>query len=396
MSQIVMSPAALIALTLLAAGPAGVEDLRTQRLQAEQRQASVEAQLGEQQTTLETVSKRIDDLKSRRQSSASPFVPGGLEDLLKQSQALSQTLAELRAQAASARTDDEAARSELARAIDSRLATDRAALSTPSPSANLVSEIHTLETERASLATPMGVANTNPAAVHFNGRTDDPRELRERADALRDRADKLAKEQARVVARIQELRDQAELDRQLSSTSRQDALFDESDAKVVVQRQIPSATPATPAISASGGAKDTAAPRRTWPLYSGDPLHVPPPSIATGQTDALNPGGTLQNGPVPNGRNDQSVSTPVTITPLEQPVGVQSPTQPVQTSSLTTSVVQGQVVRPDELGKENPALAPLDESSVDDLQAAKARLEQELSQLRQQAAALDRQAAQAK
>jgi hypothetical protein len=392
-----MSLASLLAAALLAASPAGLDQLRTQRQQADQRQAAIEARLGEQQAQLESVSKHIDSLKSQSQSSASPFAPGGLDELLKQSQSLSQALAELRAQAAQVRAEDAARRAELAQAIDGRLSADRAALGTANASPDLVAEIRSLESEKASLSTSVLAPEASAGAVRFHGRTDDPRELRERADALRDRADKLTKERAKVEARIAELRDQAELDRQLRSISRQDALFDEGDARVQVQRQV--STASTAPTASAGGAADVATKQtsdgssHTSPLYTGGQLTLPGYGLRAGATqsnDALNPTtGAFTPSNTSTTPNIQGTTPPHDSTTTTAPIDGYTTTMPV--------IAQGQVVRPEDLvGQGGAVAAPVDENSIEDLRGADARLQQQLEQLRKEAAALDRQAAQAK
>jgi hypothetical protein len=374
----------LIAMGLNAAGPGALEASRAHRQQALQSVAAVEQQLGEQQGQLDAVSRRIEELKAQRQQNSTLFVPATLDELLKQSQSLSEALTALRAKEAQVRAEEDAARAELTRSLDERLAADRAALPSAADPAPVVSEIRALEAERASLASPVG-PSASPA-VRFGSQSDDPRRLHERADALRDRADKLAKEQAQIQARIQELRDQAELDHQLRSFSRDEALFDEGDRRIQVSR-----TDSAPAAPAAMVASSLPVAAHT-PMQ---PVNTPALNPQKQLPDARNSVTQTNVGGTPTGAFDSSgamaLPTPAAHVDTPAGTGTASPTQ------VPPATHTGEVVRPDDLASKD-AFSPavLESDSVSDLVAAQAALERQQRELRDQAAAFDAAAQQAR
>ncbi len=115
----------------------------------------------------------------------------------------------------------------------------------------------------------------------------DPQELRERADALRDRADRMAAALAEVDRRLAEARRQAELERRLEAVGDPGDLFAESSPRrtwagsPAVDRAPPGG-PATPSSTPPSASGPTASPTVPQPL----PAQV----VAPASGDASAPG----------------------------------------------------------------------------------------------------------
>jgi hypothetical protein len=205
---------------------------------------------------------------------------------------------------------------------------------------------------------------------NFSKPTDDPTLLRERADALRDQADKLGKEQVALAARIQSARDQGQLEEQLRQLNGDEALFDESDQRIRLSRTDPASTSAkTPAIgqagtsggtgTGGGGARSSAV-SETYGSQSA--------------TDVNQPGSTLN-----------SASDPALPQPSVAPSATAVPNSP--------SVQTGQMVLPGQLGRAGAEALDDADASLPELLRAQKMLEQERAKLQAQAQALDAQAA---
>ncbi len=92
--------------------------------------------------------------------------------------------------------------------------------------------------------------------------SDDPDELLAQADALRDSEDKVRQRLAAVRARVATLEKEAELDRRLGDFLGDEALFDEQDRRLRVQRDATTgAISAAPSSTRTLGARS----RRTAP-----------------------------------------------------------------------------------------------------------------------------------
>ena len=85
--------------------------------------------------------------------------------------------------------------------------------------------------------------------------SDDPEELLEQADLLRDNEEKLRRELKTLEARIAERRDEAELDRRVQRFMGEESMFDDSDRRLRVQRTV--TTPASADAFTSGAATET-------------------------------------------------------------------------------------------------------------------------------------------
>lgn len=150
---------------------------------------------------------------------------GGLEDRLRRSQELSYRLSTLARELSTAETRSDAARSALSGALSIGLeALQSRWEATPERAARqaLVVQMRALRSEREALRTeeeatqmlggePMGALAAHQAL-------DDPRELLEQADALRDAEDKVRERLHQLDLRIAEARQERELDRRMGQT----------------------------------------------------------------------------------------------------------------------------------------------------------------------------------
>jgi hypothetical protein len=370
----VMSWGIWLSAWVVLAGNDPVSVARLQRDQAHSASVNVDARVTAGQAQLDQLSKQIETFKAQQQQNPSLFVPGQLDALLKQSQSESEALLVLQAEQARTHQAEHNARDELSRVLDARINEERASLSKesdPTRQGELAKDLRSLESERSSLSARVDAApeaGSNPAAAN-GSMSDDPRELRERADALRDRADKLARQKDAIEARIRELHDRQELERQLSRFSREEALFDESDRRVSVSKL------------------DAAA-----PALSSNPNGTPVGSrtTTTNKHDGTTPAQVSTDGVTPNNAMnfDTNAAVPVTAGPGAHIDGSPAGASP-SGSELTPSMRSAQVVRPDDLSIAAQGRSLSDEESLPVLLKSKAQLEQELKQLNEQAHSLD-------
>lgn len=205
----------------------------------------------------------------------------------------------------------------------------------------------------------------------------DPRELQERADALRDQADAVARRSEALAKRRDQARREESLDRQLGRLGREDALFDESDRRLTATRTDPAAptpepttrTPATPGSAATrtpGNALGTNVPRI-------------PPAGATESGPALTaPQGTANYDAHAAGQADSS--------PLGQ--GVQGRIDP-GTGAASSPLPLPSLSRQGEWAR-SPNASP--RTLRDDAELGAAELDAELQRLEQERVRLEREA----
>lgn len=365
-----MKPALLIAL-VLAASPA-LDSARAGYGSAKDALAAAHAQVAAQQHALDALSAQIAADKAR-QPGQPLFVPGALEHELAQSQALSDALAKSRAAESVRAAQLESARGALYQALSSEISAREAQGAHDAAALDVLAK---LQAERAQVEPSSQGA---VAAPQFSKPTDDPTLLRERADALRDQADKIGKQQVALAARIQSARDQAELESQLRQLNGDESLFDESDRRVRVSRQSGVAadtqsTTGTPALGTTGGTGAAGA-------TGGGGGERNTATEAYGGYGSADLGGTPdQNGP----GAFSSAPPPSPAQPQAQPDAVPVPNAP--------SVQSGELVRPDQLSRTSAATLD-DDASLGELLRAQKQLEAQREALEAQARALDAKAA---
>lgn len=351
--------AGLLLALWLAAAPAPLDAARAGYAQAEAALQSAHASVAQTQAQLDALSQEIARAKSQQAGQPALFVPAELQKKLAESQSLAEELERRRAEERARAAQAEQARSGLFDALSQEIAAREGKARDP----QALAQLQQLQAERAHVAPSAGGAVQSPT---FAKPSDDPKELRERADALRDQADKLSRQEGALQQRIQAARDQAQLDRQLRRLAGDDALFDESDRRVRVTR--------TEAPSGSASASRT--------LGSSPTAGTPTSASDTATNSASSPGGATTGGGAMGAPSTPSVGT-----------GGPSPSVSASAQEVGSSVTRsGELVRPDDLGR---AASSGDdgEESLSALLSAQKKLQQERARLESQAKALEAQAA---
>lgn len=359
-----MKAGLLIALWLAAAPATPVDSARQGYAQAEAALQSAHATVTAEQARLDALSADIARAKSQQAGQPALFVPGELEKKLAQSQALADALDKSRAGERARAADDEKARAALYQALSTEIAAREAGVRDPAA----LAQLQQLQAERAKLAPSAGAQVQAPT---FAKPSDDPKELRERADALRDQADKLSRQEGALQQRIQAARDQAQLDQQLRRLSGDDALFDESDRRIRVSR--------TDSTGAAADSRTTAA--------------APGSSTTLGTTPTAGvpakQGGSDTNTGAVGSPTNMGAGMPSSSATVDQP----SPSVSAAASEVGSPVTRsGELVRPDDFSR-GASAGDDGEESLPSLLAAQQRLEQERARLEAQAKVLDAQAA---
>jgi hypothetical protein len=229
-----------------------------------------------QRSELSTLSSRIETLKA---ASKGKLLPGSeLDAALKRSQELSGALSELAQQVAGREATLENANLALLDGLSGELSRLRAEFDRQSDRSvrkGLIDQLRKLRSEREALRQTLPAAKL--PTLDAVKPSDDPEELLEQADLLRDNEEKLRREVKAIEARIAERRDEAELDRRVQRFMGEESMFDDSDRRLRLQRTVTTPTTASAQPPAAG------------PLTGGA---APPPADSTADTTA----GTGNNG----------------------------------------------------------------------------------------------------
>lgn len=225
----------LILLSSTAAQAANLPTLRAEVSSAAARAKAVGAERAQMERSLGDTASRIRALKSEGEGKSGLFRDPKLDELLKQSQALSSQLNALLATERDLEAGLAQAESRLAAELDGETERLRKQweLSTTSRAERraLIPRLRALRAEREALR--RAPATTVLPAVPESA-SDDAEELLERADAFLDSEDKLRREQQALQERIERLRHERELERRMSDFLGESALFDEGDRRIVV------------------------------------------------------------------------------------------------------------------------------------------------------------------
>ncbi len=114
------------------------------------------------------------------------------------------------------------------------------------------------ERERVRAALPSSELPNLPAEGQPQTREEDPEDLLERADALRDAQDKLQKKVALLEVRISEVRDERELDRRMNDFLGEESLFDEQDRRIRLRKDATAKVTVDPQSPLGGGSAKAA------------------------------------------------------------------------------------------------------------------------------------------
>lgn len=207
-----------------------LEAARAEAARSSVQAKELKARQGALKQELDQLGTRIEALKAEKRGS---LLPGSeLESSLRKSQELSTQLTQLAGQIQSSEELAGQASLALLSALSEELNRLRARWE-QSPSGDerrqLLSQMRQLRAERDRLraALPAAALPTLSSAA-----SDDPEDLLEQADALRDSEDKVRKRLSALQARITEAHEERELDRRMNDFAGQSSLFDEDDRRL--------------------------------------------------------------------------------------------------------------------------------------------------------------------
>jgi prefoldin subunit 5 len=231
---------------------------------------------------LNTLAGRIEQLKAEHKGRL-VAVPE-LETALRRSQELSGELTGLAQSLAGAET--EAGRRNLAlhTALSDELARVHAAWDATNDRearARLIARMRELRTERDAVRSALPPSQV--PALDRTESSDDPEDLLEQADALRDSEDKVRQRLQALRARITEVREERELDRRMSDFLGEESIFDEQDRHLRLRFDS-----STKSISVEPAQRHSPFPNSPQEALAGD--HAPPGVPTSPDTGTKSPG----------------------------------------------------------------------------------------------------------
>lgn len=222
-------------LCLMLGAPAwALTGLEAVRAKAQAARAEVRTLRERQQTLrgeLNGLAERIETLKAAQQGKLTASAE--LDQALKRSQELSGALTGLAQSVASAEGESERAHLSLHAALSEELARVKAAWDSTGDRqerARLLSRMRTLRAEREAVRTALPASQVPALGGTDSG--DDPEDLLEQADVLRDSEDKVKQRLKALHARIAEVREERELERRMNDFLGEEAMFDEQDRRL--------------------------------------------------------------------------------------------------------------------------------------------------------------------
>ena len=262
--------------------------------------------------------------------------------------------------------------------------TDRAARK------GLIEQLRRVRAERESVRAALPAAKL--PSLDTLRPTDDPEELLEQADLLRDNEEKLRREVKALDARISQRREEIDLDRRVQRFMGEESMFDDQDRRLRLQRKDAVAGEA-PASSrgpnmesnsfASGTASDSLGTPMPGPVTAGSAPQMPAPpsfpslglggfapSARTSATDTAQPGA---GGP-----------------PAEKSTGT-SATGGLDSRGL--SITSSSDARP-QIGTGTKSIATGDEDEMDDLDIQRRKVQSLADELKRKAMDLEKKASQ--
>lgn len=376
--------AALLSLLLgLSAWAAsGVEAMRANASGLRAQVAQLRGEQLSKRNELSVVSSRIESLKS--QSKGALLAGSELDQSLKRSQELSGSLTELAQKLATRETELESANLALLEGLSGELnrlrgefdrQTDRAARK------SLIDQLRKLRAEREAVRAALPAAKL--PSLETLKPTDDPEELLEQADLLRDNEEKVRRELKAVETRLTQRREELELDRRVQRFMGEESMFDDQDRRLRLQRKdtLTGEAPAGPSRSANtesfaAASDDTAnpgpvtagsAPPSTTPPFSLGGFAPAPSAARSGDTTNFGagaPGGQKSEGIAPGGLDSRGVS-----------------------------ITSSSDARP-QIGSGSRSIATGDEDEMEDLDVQRRKLQGLAEELKRKAAELEKKAAQ--
>lgn len=353
---------AVLLMTLPAWGAGQLDALRSSAKAARDQAGAVRSEQMQKRQQLNQLSTRIEALKAEVKGK---LLPGSeLDAALKQSQEFSGALTGL-AQTMSARESElENANLALLTALNEQLTRLRADFdrqSERSARSQILKQFKALRAEREQVRAALPAAKV-PAleALKFS---DDPTELLEQADAVRDNEDKVRRELKVLEGRITEAKAERDLDGRVRQFLGEESLFDDQDRRLRVRRETMEAAPSTN-LSVGKNAADT---RQT--------TTAGPPQGGVQTTDfTANPQAANAPAPKPGGGGESAEN-------FGNP------------PSSSVKVTTGSDARPTVGGQR---IAGGDDDDLEELQVQRLKLQDLATQLRSRATELDKKAAELK
>lgn len=274
--------APLLALLLLAALPVraatGLDGARAGSQGARQKLSEIRSRQMAMRMELNGVAGQIEALKSQGKRGAE------LDEALRRSQALSGSLAEAAQELSRAEADAEREHLTLMTALGTELERVQAQAERSQnreERARLIAQLRALRAERDQVRALLPAAKLPPLTASGS---DDPADLMEQADLLRDSEDKLREKLKALETRVAELRAERELDRRMNDFLGDQAMFDDHDRRLrrTTQRELTRGT--HPPLAGAPASSDAAAsgPEAGTNMGSGDPFNEPPSNESAG------------------------------------------------------------------------------------------------------------------
>ncbi|MCY1074866.1 TetR family transcriptional regulator [Archangium lansingense] len=269
----------------------GVDTLRSEARTARSQVRDLRDRQQLLRAELNTLAGHIEQLKAEQKGR---LVAGSeLETALRKSQELSGQLTGLAQSLAGAETDAERRNLALHTALSDELTRVRAAWDATSDRearARLIARMRDLRTERDALRSALP-ASQMPALVRRES-SDDPEDLLEQADTLRDSEDKVRQRLQALRSRITEIREERELDRRMSDFLGEESMFDEQDRQLRVRFDSSTRSISVEASQRSGGGLFSRSPQESFaPGGSVGDIPSPAPPPGGGEPSPGAPGG---------------------------------------------------------------------------------------------------------
>lgn len=189
-------------------------------------------------TELSSLSARIETLKAKRPNSLSP-AGAELDSALKRSQELSGVLSGLAQRMAVFENELVASNTALLEGLSQELTRARADFDRQTDRAARrasIARMKQLRLEREAVRAALPV--TQVPSLDTLKPSDDPEELFEQAELMRDNEEKLAKELKSVETHLAERRDEQDLDRRVQRFLGEESMFDDQDRRLRMQRTL--------------------------------------------------------------------------------------------------------------------------------------------------------------
>lgn len=218
----------------------GATQLEATRANAQSARAQVTSTRQAQfqgQAELNRLASRIEELKAQQKGK---LLPGSeLDAALKRSQEISATLTSnasaLSAQQSALESANLALLSELSNELN-RLRADFDRQTDRATRSKLIEKMRTLRGEREQVRNALPAAKL--PALEASKPSDDPEDLLEQADLLKDNEDKVRKQLQLLEKRIAEAKQERDLDSRVRQFLGDESLFDESDRRLRVSRTV--------------------------------------------------------------------------------------------------------------------------------------------------------------